>query len=277
MDDVRRLKQREFDGSGGHPPGSYAGLFGMNSYYGAGSLARGSVRLTNFFELAFENMQSSMSQKMLRKSLTNGARKILDSANREVAEICKVGLRSSSRDGAARRGRGGYRGRGGGGGPGRHGKKSKKKKARRDSAELVEVKEAPDQEIKKEEPEEKKAADEGKKESEEKKDAEIVDDKKPEEKKKSDEEVEKKGEDKKSMKDDSSDSNSKSGEDEDMEHDLAESDEDEQARYELDYFEKYGLEVEDDDSGAEEVDSLMEEEAELERQTRFGSFKESMA
>ena len=33
-----------------------------------------------------------MSQKMLRKSLTNGGRKQLDSFNRELAHICKIGL-----------------------------------------------------------------------------------------------------------------------------------------------------------------------------------------
>ena len=133
MDDVRRLKQREYDGSGDMPSSSYSALFGnLNRFTGTDALAPGSVRLTNFFELAFEHMQSSMSQKMLRKSLTNGARKMLDAANREVAEICKVGLRASRRDsgrvGGARRGRGGFMGgRGRGGAPARSGRAKRKK------------------------------------------------------------------------------------------------------------------------------------------------------
>ena len=38
-----------------------------------------------------------MTQKMLRKSLTNGARKLLDKANQECASICKLGLRGQGR------------------------------------------------------------------------------------------------------------------------------------------------------------------------------------
>ena len=34
---------------------------------------------------------------MLRKSLTNGARKLLDKANQDAAEICQVGLRGQGR------------------------------------------------------------------------------------------------------------------------------------------------------------------------------------
>lgn len=62
-------------------------------FYPGGSKApRGSVRVGNFFEMALDNMAQSMSQKMLRKSLTNGARKLLDSINRELITICNMGL-----------------------------------------------------------------------------------------------------------------------------------------------------------------------------------------
>ena len=35
---------------------------------------------------------------MLRKSLTNGARKLLDKANQDAASICKLGLRGQGRN-----------------------------------------------------------------------------------------------------------------------------------------------------------------------------------
>lgn len=54
MDDVKKLKQHDLDGPG---------LFGMyrDFHPGMDHLPRGSVRLTNFFDLAFENMGQSMS------------------------------------------------------------------------------------------------------------------------------------------------------------------------------------------------------------------------
>ena len=58
---------------------------------------RGSVRLADFFKVALESQNASMTQKMLRKSLTNGARKLLDKANQDAAEICQVGLRGQGR------------------------------------------------------------------------------------------------------------------------------------------------------------------------------------
>lgn len=58
MDDVKRLKQREYDGSGGMPSEKFGALFGnFGGRFGGPSLAPGAVRLSNFFDLAFDHIQ----------------------------------------------------------------------------------------------------------------------------------------------------------------------------------------------------------------------------